>query len=166
MFNVDLLYLSIYIKMGVQMFVCLLVCGGLMETQTPAPILMKFSTHIPTCPRKVLVQVWPPPPHPLGLGGLKPLKLKDTFLRCSAGCKLTRAAPGASASTCIKIMDVQMFESMFVGMWRANLKPHPLTSLSQTLHTHPPMPKESFDPNPPSHLRLEGPQNLKADRNI
>jgi len=37
--------------------VCLLVCGGLMEIQTPAPILMKFSTHIPTCPRKVLVQV-------------------------------------------------------------------------------------------------------------
>jgi len=49
--------LSLYIKMGVQMFVCLLVCGGLMEIQTPAPILMKFCTHIPTCPRKVLVQV-------------------------------------------------------------------------------------------------------------
>jgi len=47
----------IYIKMGVQMFVCLSVCGGLMEIQTPAPILMKFSMHIPTCPRKVLVQV-------------------------------------------------------------------------------------------------------------
>jgi len=27
------------------MFVCLLVCGGLMEFQTPAPILMKFCTH-------------------------------------------------------------------------------------------------------------------------
>jgi len=32
------------------------------------------------------------------LGGLKHLKLKDAFLRCSAGCKLTWAAPGASAS--------------------------------------------------------------------
>jgi len=37
-------------------------------------------------------------PAPLGLGGSKPYKLKDTFLRCSAGCKLTRAAPGTSAS--------------------------------------------------------------------
>jgi len=44
------------------MFVSLLVCGGLMEIQTPVP--MKFSTHIPTCPRKVLVQVWPPLPLP------------------------------------------------------------------------------------------------------
>jgi len=79
------------------MFVCLLVCGGLMEIQTPAPILTKFCTHIFISQRKVLVQVWPPPPHPLGLGGLKPSKLKDTFLRCSAGCKLTRAAPGTSA---------------------------------------------------------------------
>jgi len=46
------------------LFVCLLVCGELMEIQTPTPILMKFSTHIPTCPRKVLVRVRPPLPHP------------------------------------------------------------------------------------------------------
>jgi len=36
-----------------------------------------------------------PPPRPRGL---KTLKLKDTLLRSSAGCKLTRAAPGTSAS--------------------------------------------------------------------
>jgi len=41
--------------------VCLLVCGGIMEIQTTAPILMKFCTQTPTCPRKVLVQVWPRP---------------------------------------------------------------------------------------------------------
>jgi len=57
------------------MFICLLVCEGLMEIQTPAPILMKFCMHIPTCPRKVLI----PAPSHLGLGGLKPYKLKDTF---------------------------------------------------------------------------------------
>jgi len=51
----SIFYISI--KRGVQMFDCLLVCGGLMEIQTPGPILMKFSTHIPSCPRKVLVQV-------------------------------------------------------------------------------------------------------------
>jgi len=63
--------------MGVQMFVCLfvrlLVCGGQMEIQTPALIVMKFCTHSPTYPSKVLVQVWPLPPPRLGLGGgLKP----------------------------------------------------------------------------------------------
>jgi len=31
--------------MLVCLFVCLLVCGGLMEIQTPAPIMMKFRTH-------------------------------------------------------------------------------------------------------------------------
>jgi len=55
-------YLSIYIKMGVQMFVCLFVClsVGMWRANgnpNPAPILMKFCTHIPTCPRKVLMQV-------------------------------------------------------------------------------------------------------------
>jgi len=81
------IYKWAYRCLSVYLFVRLLVCGsGLIEIQTPASILMKFSMHIPTCPRKVLV------PSPLGLGGLKPLKLKDTFLRCSAGCKLTRAA--------------------------------------------------------------------------
>jgi len=58
------------------MFVCLLECGGLMEIQTPAPILMKFSTHIPTCPRKVLVQVRPLPPGP---GGLETLKAEENI---------------------------------------------------------------------------------------
>jgi len=53
--NLLSIFYLIYIKMGKKMFVCLLVCGGQMEIQTPAPILMKFSTHIPTCPRKVLV---------------------------------------------------------------------------------------------------------------
>jgi len=64
------------------LFVCLsLVCGGLMEIQTPAQILLEFWKHIPTCPKKVLVQVWPPPPPPLsGPGGPKTLKAeKDTL---------------------------------------------------------------------------------------
>jgi len=55
-----------------------------------------------------------PPPHPLGLGGLKPQKLKDTFLRCSAGCKLTRAALGASASTCKKWAYTCLFGCWYV----------------------------------------------------
>jgi len=57
-------YIYINGRTDVCLFVCLLVCGGLIEIQTSAPIMMKFCTHIPTCPRKVLVQVWPlPPPH-------------------------------------------------------------------------------------------------------
>jgi len=40
-----------------------------------------------------------PTPSPPGPRGLETLKAaKDTFLRCSAGCKLTRAVPGTSAS--------------------------------------------------------------------
>jgi len=39
-------HLSLYLKMGVQMFVCislcLLACGRLIEIQTSAPFLMKF----------------------------------------------------------------------------------------------------------------------------
>jgi len=97
-------HLSIYIKMGVQMFVCfcLLLCGGLIEIQTPTSILMKFSTYIPSCQRKVLVQVWPPPPPP-GPRGLETLKAEGHILRSSAGCKLTWAAPGTSASIYIYI---------------------------------------------------------------
>jgi len=38
-----------------------------------------------------------PAPSPLSLGGLKHKKQKYTFLRCSAGCKLTWASPGTSA---------------------------------------------------------------------
>jgi len=75
---------SIYIykngRTDVCLFVCLLVCKGLMEIQTLAPILMKFCTHIPTCPRKVLVQIWPPLPHPPGPGGLKILKAEGDIL--------------------------------------------------------------------------------------
>jgi len=65
--------------MGAQMFVCLLVCGGVMEIQTPSPILMKFCTH---CPRKVWCR-FDPLPLPPGPRGPKTLKLKGTFLRCS-----------------------------------------------------------------------------------
>jgi len=54
---------SLYIKMGIEMFDCLSVSMlRAFEIQTPVPMGMKFCTHIPTCPRKVLVQVWPPPP--------------------------------------------------------------------------------------------------------
>jgi len=45
-----------------------------MEIQTPAPIWIKFCTHIPICPRKVLVQVWPPTPPLSGPGGPEILK--------------------------------------------------------------------------------------------
>jgi len=38
----------------------------------------------------------PTAPSP-GARGPKTLKLNDTLLRCSAGCKLTRAAPSTSA---------------------------------------------------------------------
>jgi len=51
----NLLNRYIYIYKNGRTDVCLLVCGGLMEIQTPASISMKFCTHIPTCPRKVLV---------------------------------------------------------------------------------------------------------------
>jgi len=78
-----IIYLSIYIyingRTDVCLFVCLLVCGGLMEIQTPASISMKFSIHIPTCPRKVLVQIWPPPPHLLGLGAQNPISWRTHF---------------------------------------------------------------------------------------
>jgi len=51
-----------------------------MEIQTPAPSVMKFSTHIPTCPRKVLVQVGLPP-LPLGPGGLETLKAQGHIFK-------------------------------------------------------------------------------------
>jgi len=53
---------------------------------------------------------------PLGPRGPKTLKLKDTLftlLRCSAGCKLTRAAPGTSASMYIKQAIVPYLSSSF-----------------------------------------------------
>jgi len=93
--------LSISIKMGVQMFVCLLVCKGLMEIQTPTPIWLKFCTPIPTCPRKVLVQVWPT--HPPPWAWRKHFWKLFTNKGCSAGCKFIRAGQGTSASQVIKI---------------------------------------------------------------
>jgi len=54
--------------MGVQMYVSLSVgMWRANEIQTPAQILMKFCTHIPTCPGKDLT----PALSPLGLGGQK-----------------------------------------------------------------------------------------------
>jgi len=65
--------LSIYLKMGVQMFVCLLACGGLMEIQTPALILMTFCTHISHLSKEGFgANMTPPPPLP-GPGGLETL---------------------------------------------------------------------------------------------
>jgi len=95
--------------MDVQILVCLfvrlLVCGGLMEIQTPAQILIKFCTHIPTCPRKVLMQVWARPTHPPGPWGPETLEAEGHIIEnclqnkgCLAGCKLTPAALGTSAS--------------------------------------------------------------------
>jgi len=51
-----------------------LVCGGPMEIQTPAPIVVKFS-HI-SLPVQGRLWCWfdTRPPHPLGLGGPKTLK--------------------------------------------------------------------------------------------
>jgi len=111
-FNSDLqssIFYSIYINglTDVCLYVagCLLVCGGLMEIQTPAWILIKFSTHIPTCSRMVLVQFWTRPPHPPGPRGPETLEAEWHIIenclqnkRCSAGCKLTRAALDALAS--------------------------------------------------------------------
>lgn len=59
------IYLFLYkndftdVCLSVYLFVC-----WFWEIQTPATILMKFCTHFTTCPRKVLVQVEPPPPLP------------------------------------------------------------------------------------------------------
>jgi len=57
-----------------------------------------FKTHHHPSKEGFGAGLTPAPPHPLGLRGLNPYKLKDTFLRCSAGYKLTRAAPGTSAN--------------------------------------------------------------------
>jgi len=73
-------YLIIYL-MGVQMAVCLLVCGGLTEIQTPAQILMKFSTHILNCPKKVLVAGLNPATSHLGLEGLETLKAEGHIFK-------------------------------------------------------------------------------------
>jgi len=52
-----LLYIYINGRTEVCLSVCLLVRAGLMEIQIPAPIVLKFFTHIPTCTWKVLMQV-------------------------------------------------------------------------------------------------------------
>jgi len=67
-----------------------------MEIQTPAPILMKFCTHIPTW--------FDPPTTPSSLGPETPRDEGQIFEKCLqnkrflASCKLTRAAPGTSAT--------------------------------------------------------------------
>jgi len=60
--------------MGVHMFVCLFVCGGLMEIQTPAPISIKFCTHPLLFKEGFGASLTPAPLSRLGmgLGGLKP----------------------------------------------------------------------------------------------
>jgi len=73
----SLLSISIYKYIYKNMFVCLLVCGVLMEIQTLAPILMKFCTHIPTCPRKV----WPLPHPPWAWGTWNPISWRTHFLQ-------------------------------------------------------------------------------------
>jgi len=85
--------------MGVQMFVCLSVemwrakgnpnpCTDLDKILHVHPHLSKESFGVHLNPTTL-----PPGPR-----GSKTLKLKDTLLRCSAGCKLTWAAQGTSAS--------------------------------------------------------------------
>jgi len=57
--------------MGVQMFsVSPLVCGGFLEIQTTAWILMKFCTHIPHLPKKGFGEGLTPAPSPLAWGAL------------------------------------------------------------------------------------------------
>jgi len=72
------------------MCACLLVCGGLLEIQTPAPILMKFSIHIPADPIKVLVQVWPPGP-----GGIETLKAEGHIYKMLSRLQLN---PGSACN--------------------------------------------------------------------
>jgi len=66
--KISSLYVYINGRTDVCLSVCLLVCGGLMEIQIPAPILMKFCTHISTSPSQVLVQVDPRPLTPWAWG--------------------------------------------------------------------------------------------------
>jgi len=55
-----------------------MVCGGLMEIQTPTPIWMKF---LPTSPRRFWCR-FDPNSIPLSLGGgLKHKNMKETFLK-------------------------------------------------------------------------------------
>jgi len=88
-------------------------------------------THPHLSPRKVLVQVWPPPLTPWACGGLNPISWRAHFLNCSAGCKLTQAATGTSASVLIKTslhiwrLYVQNFSSLALKLrskWDEKLK--------------------------------------------
>jgi len=78
--------------MFVCLSVCLLVCGGLMEIKTPAPILMKFCTHIPT--KEGFGPGLTPACSPPGPRGLETLKAEGHIFKmlsrlqinpCSAG---------------------------------------------------------------------------------
>jgi len=133
--------------------VCLLVCGGLIEIQTPALTWMKFCTHIPTCPRNVLVQVWPLPLSPFGPGGPETRKAEEhIFENClqnkrgSAGCILTLAVRGLSAISLYinGCTDVCLFVCLSIGMWRANGNPHPYTDLDEIFHAYPHLSQEGF----------------------
>jgi len=104
------------------LIVCWYVELGLMEIQTPAPTLMKFCTHTLTYPRKVLVQVCPLPPLPSRPGGPEPLKAEEHIFencvrnkRCSAGYKLTQAAPGTPVSRLIEWYGVYLLAILYFG---------------------------------------------------
>jgi len=76
-----------------------LVCGGLVEIQTPAPIMMKFCTHTPDLSKEGFGAGLTPAPSLPGPGG-KTLQAEGHIFenclqnkRCSAVCKLT---PGSA----------------------------------------------------------------------
>jgi len=105
------------------MLVCLSV-GMWRANGNPNPCtdLDKFCFHIPTCPRKVLVQFWTRPPHPPGPRGPETLEAEGHIIenclqykRCPAGCKLTRAVLGASAS--FPIRKLQFTERCQIWKW-------------------------------------------------
>jgi len=78
-----------------------MVCGGLMEIQTPARILIKFCTHLSK--GRFRCSFDPGPLILLGLGAETSKGEGHIFENClqnrgcSVGGKLTRAAPGTSA---------------------------------------------------------------------
>jgi len=88
-----------------QLFVCLSV-GMWRANGNPNPYTVLdeiFNAHLHLS-KKGFGAGLTPDPSPPGPGGLETIKVKNTFLRCSAGCKLTRAAPGTSASTINKYL--------------------------------------------------------------
>jgi len=68
-----------------------LVCGGLIKIQTPTPVQGRFLYRLEPCPL------------PPGPGGLETVKAEEHIFKMLSGCKLTRAAPGTSASYVIKV---------------------------------------------------------------